>query len=98
MQVREKTKLNDRCYSSNFNTQALAEVICCWDDGSRDSMFIKDLDIFIESCYQNESCDIRIGWKDMRQALKDHDIITDNFNTCFFEPTNEIDRKREFTL
>lgn len=37
-------------------------------------------------------------WKDLRQAFKDHDVITDNYNTIFFESDNEEDKKRGFTL
>ena len=92
MKVREKAHPDVNMYSSKFNIHALAEVICHWEDGSADSMFIKDLDVFIEK-------DINFfTWKDMRQAFQDHSIITNNFNTCFFEPINEEDKERGFTL
>ena len=67
-----------------FNTTALNEVLA-----SGDSYYIRELDIFI----------IKLGvWKDMRQAFKDRDIITDNYNTKFFEPQNERDKERRYTL
>lgn len=90
MRVREKNDLYTLMTISRFNVHALAEVICYWDDGSADNMFIKELDVFIVAN--------GIGWKDMRQAFKDKDIITDNYNTTFFEPTTEEDKIRGFTL
>jgi hypothetical protein len=69
-------------YSTDFNMAALNEVV-----GGGDSWYIKDLDVLIDG-----------NWKDMRQAFKDKDIITDNYNTHFFEPPTEEDRKRGFTL
>jgi hypothetical protein len=69
---------------SNFNIHALAEVLT-----GDDSASIKDLDVFLEQKQE---------WKDMGQAFKDHDLITDNYNTCFFEPKAEEDRKRGFAL
>lgn len=96
MRVREKNDPNDpmRMTASNFNVHAIAEVICYWAEdeefGGSDSMFIKDLDVFIEAD--------EIGWKDMRQAFKDKDIIIDNYNTTFFEPTTDADRERGYTL
>lgn len=97
MKVREKIHPEDKCCSGKFNTHALAEVICYWEEDS-DSMFIKDLDVYIEAKVFNGFCGIAVGWKDMGQAFEDHDIIIDNYNTCFFEPANEEDRKRGFTL
>ncbi len=59
-----------------------------FDKGDADSMFIRELDVWIEPT----------GWKDMSAAFLDHDIITDNYNTQFFEPKNAEDRKRGYTL
>lgn len=73
-------------WSSKFNTHALAEIIVGFDgDGGMDSMFISEVEIFLES---------KQIWKDMNQAFKDNDLIIDNYNTCFREPKNqeEIDR------
>ena len=77
-------------FARRFNVSALNEVICEWADGSADSMFIRDLDIFIEAD--------NIGWKDLRDAFTDKDIIIDNYNTCFFEPTTGEDKVRGYTL
>jgi len=76
--------------SSKFNTLALSEIIVYFDDDlGADSDFISNYDVYLES--KNE-------WKDMKQAFRDHDIIEDNYATYFFEPQNEEDRKRGFTL
>ncbi len=72
------------CGGSYFNMLALAEV-----DVGDDSASISGLDVFIERTQK---------WKDMCQAFKDRDIICDNYNTCFFEPKNDEDRKRGYTL
>jgi hypothetical protein len=83
MKVRYKNNPETIGYSSSFNMCSLCEVLVSGDWGG-DSAFIKDLDVFILAEYQ---------WKDMRQAFEDRDIITDNYNTCFFEPDNEEDKK-----
>jgi hypothetical protein len=74
--------------TGKFNTHAVGEVIGYSDSFGADLFFIKNLDVQLSSG----------EWKDMGQAFKDHDIICDNYNTCFFEPENEEDRKRGFTL
>lgn len=52
-----------------------------------DSVYIKDLEIFIE----------KLGvWKSLSQAFKDRDVITDNYNTTFSEPKTEEDRARGY--
>ena len=84
MKLRYKKHLDDPFESSSFNVHALSEVLT-----GDDSAFIKDLDAFIET---------RGEWKDMKQAFKDNDIITDNYNTRFFEPKTQEDRKRGYTL
>jgi len=69
--------------SQNFNTTALWEALT-----GDDSVSISELDVLLNSG----------EWKDMDQAFKDHDLITNNFNTCFFEPTNEEDKVRGFSM
>lgn len=96
MLAREKINLSDDIKTNKFNVHALNEVICHWPDGSADSMYIKELDVYITA--PNNLSGVVVGWKDMREAFGDKDIIVDNFNTYFFEPTNEEDRKRGFTL
>lgn len=69
--------------SVSFNTTTINEVLT-----GDDSAYITDLDAFIVATGE---------WKDMAQAFKDHDIITDNYNTRFFEPPTEKDRVRGYT-
>ena len=59
------------------------------DENGMDTDYCKDYDVWIEALQQ---------WKSFYEASNDHDIITDNYNTIFFEPTNDEDRKRGFTL
>lgn len=76
--------------SSNFNVPSLDEVIVMFSgDGGADSCFIGDLDVYIET---------KQKWMPMYDAFRSHDIIVDNYNTIFFEPKNDADRERGFTL
>jgi len=99
MKVREKEHSEYGMCSSRFNMCGLGEVICFWTDnggeGGSDSMYIKELDVFIEA--EDAESGQSIGWKDMRQVFKDRDIITDNYNSYFFEPDNVEDRARGYT-
>jgi hypothetical protein len=88
MKVRTKKDPTDVFYSGEFNTHALAEVIGCGDSFGCDLFFIKDLDVLLSSG----------EWKDLGQAFKDHDIITDNYNRFFFEPETEEDRERGYAI
>jgi hypothetical protein len=81
-------------WSGDFNTHAMAEVIVGFDDdpdgthNGMDSMYTGDLEVLLSSG----------EWKFMPHALRDHDLITDDYNTHFFEPANEADRERGYTL
>jgi hypothetical protein len=87
MKVRNK-KQTWEGLSSEFNTCGLGEVIVGFlDDEGMDSMFINELEVFLDSKQE---------WKDMSQAFKDNNIISDNFNTCFREPKNEEERENGY--
>jgi hypothetical protein len=88
LKVRYKNNVETTGYASNFNMASVSEVLVQGDWGG-DSAFQKDLDVFLE---------FKQKWKDMRKAFEDHDIITDNYNTVFFEPYNKEDKKRGYTL
>lgn len=75
------------CKQFGINPSAGAEVLVNFDDGGADSAFIRDLDVLLPG-----------GWKDLRQAFADRDLITDNYNTCFFPPPSDEDRVRGYTL
>lgn len=89
MKLRHKTtgKLGS---SDQLNVHSMNEIIVYYEDDC-DSEFIKDFDI-----------ELGVGpaahWKDLREAFVAHDVITDNFNTRFFEPTNEEDKSRGYAL
>jgi hypothetical protein len=70
--------------ASYFNINAMAEVLT-----GDDSAFVSELDVFLDS---------KNMWKDMRQSFSDKDLIIDNYNTRFFEPNNEEDKERGYTL
>jgi hypothetical protein len=69
-------------WASGFNMCAMAEVLT-----GDDSASITSLDVFVNG-----------AWKDMGQAFRDKDIITDNFNSCFFAPPTPEDKERGYTL
>ena len=79
MKVRYK-KTGTETEASRFNVNALAEVLT-----GDDSPFIKDLDVYLEATSE---------WKDMSEAFRDHDLITDDYNEHFFEPKTQEDRER----
>jgi hypothetical protein len=90
MKVRITDKPEVTGSSGSFNVHGIGEVIVMFDDGSADSMFISDLDVLLEN----------LGgvWMHMRDAFKQHYLITDNYNTVFFEPKHQLDKDRGYTL
>jgi hypothetical protein len=75
-------------FARDFNTHGLGEVIVGFDgEGGMDSMFISDLEVYLDS---------KDIWKDMSQAFKDDDLITDNYNTWFREPKNQEETNRGY--
>jgi hypothetical protein len=68
--------------SSSFNVHALCEVLT-----GDDSVYCRDLDAFINGV-----------WKDFLVAMKDKDIIPDNYNRYFYEPRTQEDRDRGYIL
>ncbi len=83
MRLRYKAS-GEECGFQGLNTHAMSEVLT--DD---DSVFIRDLDVYLEKTDPP-------GWKDLKQALKDGDVIIDNYNTTFREPLNEAERKQGY--
>lgn len=88
MKVRHKI-CGDIAYSGNFNIHSYNEIIVTLEEGDMDSDYIDNYEVFLNQ--KNE-------WKNLRQAFKDNDVITDNYNTRFFEPPTEADRVRGYTL
>lgn len=90
MQLRHKST-HERCYSSSFNVCSLDEIIVSYDnDVTSDSLH------FYEALLETGP---RAGqWVSLADALKAHDVITDNYNKHFAEPQTDADRERGFTL
>lgn len=85
MKLRNKNRPEITGYSDGFNTHSLSEIIVYFEDGDASSEYISDYEVFLEKT--NE-------WKDMKMAFANRDIIPDNYNTTFSEPTTEEERER----
>ena len=93
--------------SNKFNELTLNEVIVNFSTAGMgsDSMYIKDLEIFITKNLQfllnrggiQEWTPVG-HWIPMSDAFKNNDLITDNYNTEFFEPKDDEERKRGYRL
>jgi len=67
-------------YSSHFNMHGLGEVLT-----EDDSVFISELDVYVNG-----------DWKDMQQAFRDKDLISDNYFTWFRESRTEEERQKGY--
>lgn len=86
MKVRLK-KTGDIGQSDRFNNSSpVSEVIVYYEEGDADSVFIKDLDVLLSNG----------KWKDMSMAFNDKDLIPDNYNVRFKEPSNYEERNRGY--
>jgi hypothetical protein len=74
--------------ASTFNVHALSEVFVYFKDECVDE-FCKNVEVFVESIN---------NWLPLLAALEEHLVITDNYDTSFFEPKNKEDKERGFTL
>ena len=72
----------------NIHTVSPQEIIVGFDNGEIDTDYMRNYEVLLSSG----------EWKDAIQAYQDHDIITDNYNVRFFEPSTDEDRKRGYTL
>lgn len=86
MDVRYINKPDEVFYSNCFNISSCFEVLIC-NSKTVNSEFIYKLEVKIKD-----------KWILMKNAFKNHDLITDTQNSYFFEPTNEIDKKRGYCL
>lgn len=78
MKLKDK-KTGEIWFSNQFNMSSICELIIMNDSGA-DSAFISDFDVWLESKNQ---------WKDLGDSFKDKDVITDNYDTEFFENHNK---------
>jgi hypothetical protein len=87
MRVRYK-KSKAEGYSSNFNMSSISEIIIHFPEGDATSEDPSELDVLLSDG----------NWHDMRESFRNHFLITDNYNTCFFEPPTEENMLRGYTL
>lgn len=72
------------CRGWQFNVHALFEVIVYFEDDS-DTIPGSELEVELHG-----------EWIALGQAFRDKLLITDNYNTCFFEPASEAERERGY--
>lgn len=87
MKVRFKSNPQVEHYSNGFNIHGIGEVIVASEHIGADSVYVHDLEVFLQS---------KGEWKDMAQAFRDKDIIPDNYHTWFEEPKTREDRERGY--
>lgn len=71
-------------FADTFNLFSVAEVTFYCNE-YMDSEYIKDLEIMIYGI-----------WLNLNLVFRNNDVITDNYNTCFFKPRNWNDRKQGY--
>ena len=87
MNVRYISNPKTEFYSNTFNLSSLSKIIFCNSDNGCDSDFIDKFEVFIKG-----------KWVLLTDAFDNNNLITDNHNVYFFEPTNETDKKRGYCL
>lgn len=87
MKLRRK-KTQELCSADAYNTCSVSEILVYYEDGSVDSDYPSEFDVFLAETQ---------AWKDMRQAFKDKDIIPNNLNTHFSEPQDAAERERGYS-
>jgi hypothetical protein len=81
-------KTQEQCSASRFNMNSICEIeVHLLDE------IISDYPSNYEFWLEAEQC-----WMSWQEAKSKHLIITDNYNSCFFEPDNEEDKQRGYTL
>ncbi len=83
MEIRHRAS-GETAWASEFNTHGIGEIIVTFDDGSASSEFIADYDVQLPNG----------SWKTLSQALKDHDVISDNYYKYLAFPMSAIERER----
>ena len=87
MKVRHKgSGIEGTSSEFNIHTAAPQEIIVSYSN-DQDSDYLRDFDVQISG-----------EWVDMADAFRTNRLITDNYNTRFFEPATEEDRVMGYTL
>ncbi len=81
MKGRYKTTKSE-CDVSTLNIHSLNEVLT-----GDDSAYFSDLEVWLPE---------KKEWKCLLQALRDRDVITDNYNTILLFPRNSEERDRGY--
>ena len=89
MKIRYKNNNSMIGTSNKFNTESINEIITIFNGRDFDTDYILKFDVYLENKKQ---------WLDMKEAFKNHDLITDNYNTIFFEQKNDNERKKGYRL
>lgn len=78
---------HNKCGTTNlhFNMSSMDEVTVYFDSDYCDSESISDIEIMIDD-----------EWKSVTDAIKDKDIIPDNYNTYLDIPKSEQEREQGF--
>ena len=88
MKVRLKKEMNIIGTANEFIKILPGKVLMHYEKfGGAESAYISDLEVYIED-----------EWKDLSDAFKNKDIITDYYNEWFFEPKDEEERRRGYRL
>lgn len=87
VKIRHKERPGLLGSGSEFNVHGLGSVFIAYPDEGLVEEDIADLEV-------------KIGdeWMAMDKAFRTNNLITDNYNTRFFEPPTEEDRDRGYTL
>lgn len=80
--MRYKKHPEDVFHACQFNVHAMCEVLT-----GGDSAFCSELDVYLQATGE---------WKDFPQALRDKDIVPDNYHVWFAEPRTPEDRERGY--
>lgn len=67
-------------YGSNFNLCSINDILVYFDDGSIEEYSPSQLDVYLTKTEE---------WKYLTDAFRDKDVVTNDENTFFYEPTEE---------
>lgn len=78
-------------HSSRFNLSSVSEIIVGFEDGEQTSDYMRNYEVLLDEGKPTER------WWPMIEAFSAGDLITDNYNTIFFEPRTPEDRIRGYS-
>lgn len=87
MTMRVRNKTTSETGEARMNAYGFQEIVVTDWDGSQYGDFLSNYDVLLPDG----------TWKDFRQALRDHDIITNNANTEYRYPQTQKERDRGYS-